>query len=332
MRYQFDRELALRTGDFLSRKLLFLDLNFWIDFGDRKTAELRHLADILLHLVQAGKLLCPVSISLLLETLKLQPPSRRSTLYALMDRLSLRLTLRLHTAVFRDEFRRVMQGEETDRSVAYTHVIDALLDSPHIAVPDGWAKPQAEDFLKQFGVRLSTLTIAECMEMVDEAKSQDILSQLRSNLMELARESSKWDADNKVSRDRLEKWEFAATIRSFIPEVARVLLTLQDDTLLPVKEASDQEKRDLLNSCPTFWSEHKVLAALRATHKPLTENDFWDVQHIASAVPYVDCLACDRFTRNVVAEVARADRQFGTTIARNSSEVTAWLESMELLS
>ena len=93
---------------------------------------------------------------------------------------------------------------------------------------------------------------------------------------------------------------------------------------------SDGEKREMLKACPIFWCRYKLLAAIRAHKKTLKENDLWDLQHVLSAAPYVDCLACDGGTRHICTQLVRVDEKYETKIVSKPGEILAWVRSATL--
>jgi hypothetical protein len=71
----------------------------------------------------------------------------------------------------------------------------------------------------------------------------------------------------------------------------------------------------------------RIQAALctRSHKKKLKENDLWDLEHVASAAPYVDCLTCDRGTRHICTQLAGLDSKYGTSIVSKPEEILSWL-------
>ena len=68
-----------------------------------------------------------------------------------------------------------------------------------------------------------------------------------------------------------------------------------------------------------------MITELRLNKVQLTENDLWDLQHVASALPYVDCVACDGMTRHLCSDVLKLDKKYGTTVISKLSDLKNWI-------
>ena len=92
-------------------------------------------------------------------------------------------------------------------------------------------------------------------------------------------------------------------------------------------DGSEKRKVELLNACPMFWCEYRLMAAARANRPKLTENDFWDLTHLATALPYANCVACDSPARHICNQVLRVEQRFGVTVIDNEGDLLDWLGS-----
>ncbi len=114
-----------RTG-YLRRRMLFLDLNFWIRLTEPVGEEFRTLAELLRDRVARGLLICPAAPTLVMELEKLRAGPRRDRRAALMQTLSQGLALRAHPLVIVAEYRRAVIGQAIPRAVAYSCLWDAF--------------------------------------------------------------------------------------------------------------------------------------------------------------------------------------------------------------
>lgn len=157
----------------------------------------------------------------------------------------------------------------------------------------------------------------------EEQRDRDI-SFLRNGWSQLAQQAGEWREQNEeVSAGEIERAEFAATVDALVPHVAPFFMEANRSMLIKLSSMSDDEKREMLRACPTFWCRYKLLAATRSHKKTLKENDLWDLQQVLSAAPYVDCLACDRGTRHICTRLVRLEEKYGTKIVSKPDEILA---------
>ena len=109
MKYKFDRVQWLRQRGYLDRRLLFLDLKFWILLREQNTPIQREMAKRLRERVETGQVLCPVSPSLLMEVGKQKWSVKRNDYWRLMDDLSRGLSLRVAVHIFTEEMKCVLR-------------------------------------------------------------------------------------------------------------------------------------------------------------------------------------------------------------------------------
>ena len=102
------------------------------------------------------------------------------------------------------------------------------------------------------------------------------------------------------------------------------------DTSLLQKLASipPKEKAALLDQCSTFYCNYKLVSALRSSRLRVKENDLWDLEHAATALPYVDCFACDGGTRHLCSDMLHLDDRFGTKILSSVDDLIDWIQSV----
>jgi hypothetical protein len=284
--YPFDRLGWLEHEGHLRRKLLFLDLNFWINLSESKDSSYERLKALLSNQVETGKLICPVSPSLLMELLKRKRDTHRDTISQLMDELSKGLSLRDVDTTFRHEFEAALDGRQAERQAAYSRFQDVF-------PPQVFPLPFPEsitDFMSGYWGDTRGIYAAGIEQGFSERAQQE--NELRR--------------DNKLTWKMVEEAERQGTFREMKPVILRVLRALGYPLL-------SRKLRDILDSCPSFWCHYKYTTELRL-HRRVKRNDMWDFLHAAMAVPYVDCLAADGGIRHICADVLKMDKKFGTRI------------------
>jgi len=118
---KFDRLEWLERTESLKPRILFLDLNYWIRLSEGQDEIYREMRNLLYKAVEKRQLICPVSLSLLMEFQKRPASNKREDIAQLMDRLSRKLSLRINLVIFTEEFRALLAGEQIERDVAYSH-------------------------------------------------------------------------------------------------------------------------------------------------------------------------------------------------------------------
>lgn len=124
--YSFNRLVWLRKTRYLTRQILFLDLNHWINLAEEQDNVSRELNKALHEAVDAGKLVCLVSPSLLMEVEKRPLSDMRYRYCRLRDRLSGKLSLRDELAIFAEEFRARGLRQQIERQIAYSFSMRCL--------------------------------------------------------------------------------------------------------------------------------------------------------------------------------------------------------------
>jgi len=95
--------------------------------------------------------------------------------------------------------------------------------------------------------------------------------------------------------------------------------------LAELASTSEEEKRRLLDKCPSFYCNYKLLSALRTSRPRIRENDLWDLEHAVTALPYVDAFASDRGTRHLCSDVLGLDSRFDTLVTSDVQHLIDWL-------
>jgi len=326
-KYQFDGQAWLASQGYLDRKLLFLDLNFWIRLSKPRTGLQVEIRDRLVELVSSSRLICPVSPSLLMELGKQPPSSPRQSQSELMDELCGGLGIKIWQRIFPVEFEAALEGNKAPRRVAYSQFFDSMVESGLALdrpsnIPEGIAQLAAKIVL---GAQ-ARLTITEFMNVWfdigrDEVSGTDpVVSKMSRGFSDKAVEAEHWKLDNPTSLASIEQAEFNGLLREVVPDIWNTILRTNSETT----QLSTQRLVELLHACPTFWCIYKAMAAIRWGGR-VKENDIWDVLHIASVTPYVDCIACDRGTRHIFTEMLHADQRFGAVIVAQEADLLEWL-------
>lgn len=312
----------LEHGGYLSGKLLFLDLSFWINLSEPKNPSYELLKARLSNLVETGKLICPVSPPLLIELCKQPRSPHRDSISQVMDMLSKGLSLRFGEATFRHEFEAALEGRQAERQVAYSYFRDAFPPIYTLLSPEQGMETSITDFL------------SGCCGDVLKIKA----ALMEQGFSERSQQQNEWRQKNQPTRKKIEEDEWNATfmgllltIRSVLAEksewyatLSRILsMRLAPSYRILMKELGDRRRElgDKLDSCPSFRCHYKYMTQLRL-HRRVEGNDIWDFFH-ATMAPYVDCLATDNATRHICVSMLGMDK-----VISKDTELIDWLKDL----
>lgn len=327
--FTFDRIQWLKNRGFLEKKFLYMDLNFWIWLVEGTTNKHIKIRKTISKLVKQDKLVCPVSPTLLLEIKKQEDLKKRKQRCELMDQFSKGLSLRNFAIIFAEEFREVTEKEMIPREIAFSHFMEAFGVAMHFDFPEGWSTKDAERATELIFEHIEKTPISAIFSIeVSEDDPASILS-LRKDLEEVYKSEKEWRDQNQTSINEIEAAERSSLVSAYVRFIAHSLLGMNRISLLKLNEMSDNERSQLLNSCPSFWCSYKLRAALRSNRRNgIKENDLWDLHHVASSIPYVDSVACDNGTRHLCTEMLEVEQKYGTKVISKDTELLAWLEKI----
>jgi len=327
--YTFDRIQWLEYRGSLKSKILYMDLNFWIKLVEGNTDKHVKIRKTISHLVKQNKLVCPVSPTLLLEIKKKGDLKIRKQYCQLMDQFSKGLSLRNFAIIFAEEFREVTEKRMLPREIAFSHFMEAFGVAMHLDFPEGWYKTDAKRATEIIFEHIEKTPISTIFSIeVSENDPTSILA-LRKGLAELCKSEKEWRDKNQASISEIEVAERSSLISAYMRFIAHSLLRMNRISLTKLNEMSDSDRTHILNACPSFWCSYKLRSALRSNRRNgIKENDLWDLQHVASSIPYVDSVACDNGTRHLCTEMLKVEQKYGTKVISKDTELLAWLENI----
>lgn len=325
IRYQFDSQKWLEERGYLNRQLLFMDLNFWIRLVQESAPLQLELKERLTALVSSKRVLCPTSPSMIMEVGKQARTGRRDSITNLMDELSCGLSLKLPPRVFPVEYQYESEDNHAPRELVYSHFVDGMAETPFSSegderLPENLAKLAVELVLDALTKYTVTEFMAHWFNRAEESSSRGDSSSLKMNEA-FAAKAAEWEgmrSSNKLTMEQIELGEFNDLLREILPGILNQV---------PLAKA-DPHIVDVLRECPTSWCIYKAMSILRTRGK-FSGNDIWDVLHVGTAIPYVDCLACYRGMKDVYVERLRADEKFGMRIVSDEAAMLEWLSDID---
>ena len=144
----------------------------------------------------------------------------------------------------------------------------------------------------------------------------------------MTQQEQAWRQSHPDSRRTIEQAEFAATVRLVLPQILSSPTDISPSAFEGLLTTSIEEKAEMLKQCPTFWCHYQLMTALRLNRAKLDENDLWDLEHAASALPHVNCFACDNGTRHLCSEVLKLDDKYGTVVTSKIDDLVEWVKAV----
>jgi hypothetical protein len=246
-----------------------------------------------------------------------------------MDELAKGLSLLKVNDIFGNEFKAVLEGRRAERQIAYSHFLDAFCGGLTFPVPEGSARSEIQRVISAAvaGVMfnsLAAMSITHFMNNWMEGATETAVAHMRQGFSEMSRQEGERRQQNLATPQAIEEAEFAGTFQELSPVIQLVLQTIDPK----LSHDLDNRLKSILESCPSFWCNYKVMTAIRLNRPGVKENDLWDFLHVVPAVPNVDCLACDSATRHLCTNVLKMDKKYGTRIVSQESELMQWLQSL----
>ena len=315
IKHQFDSLAWLESQGLIERKILLLDLNFWIQMAKSETELQRELKDRIAELVSSRRLVCPVSPSLLMELGKQPPSPSRDIQSGFMDDFSCGMSVKIGPRIFPMEYEAAANGETLPREVVFSHFFDAMNEQPFAfespsVLPEEIARAAADILFEN----QAQMSITHFMNTRFSRGIDPAVSRMSTNFREMAKLHQNWSKNHTMPRQQIENGELLSLLLSSFPEISPVIQSTNTMT----------RSLEILDNCPTFWCIYKAFSALR-WGGTVRENDFFDVLNLAPAIPYVDCAAGDRGTRHILKNLLDTEQRFNNRIVASESELLQWL-------
>lgn len=293
----------LESTGYLQRRIVYLDLRYWIGMSEQVDDAHIALRELLREHVRDGRVICAISPSLILEIEKRPQSPKRDAYFALIDEFCLGLAIRPAPLMFKDEFYAALVGGRISRSLAFATIWHAYADMS-LELPAGmWPQERLAEFAQLLYPAMAQMPIQEMTSQGKQrADGTEHAHRLHNAWVELCERERQARSTGVSTMAALLEAEFASAVQSYSMQIAEVVLRLpqvNSDALHALDGLPETRMRALLNSCPTFVSQYRLIAALRSNRRQLKPNDLWDISHIGTALPYVDCLGCDGGMRHI---------------------------------
>jgi len=190
---KYDNEDKIRE-----RKAILLDTNAWIDLAERDEIVFKQIRSKLIHLVEHGKVFCPLSLEIFSEFHR-QTYESIKRLFPIIDCLTLNLTLKNRQSLIKLEIRNFIDNilNETNKTIPRNEIFvpfvcvksnDLSIDFPH-----SFKHPMAKPFFRNIH------------EIMINWKFSEYMSDLKSRVPQYVDVGSQVFTDEWVRRYELTK-------------------------------------------------------------------------------------------------------------------------------
>jgi hypothetical protein len=322
-----------------SKKLIYLDINHWINLrhvvlnSPLESQGYRELLGRLTTLFVQGKICCPVSFFAYIELIKQTDPVTRLTTARLMDQLSDGLCFTFPPDLARAElthflFKAVARQPVGDKAWAFTKAgflvgqiipeLASVSDATNILVQKAWI-----DLM--WAVRLEHV-----LDMPDPPREVvDFWDQYAA----AANADATFYRSSKLSYPRVLEREKALLVRKLLQDELESVGQELWATYPEVRDAAKLQQRPPTAASPYALPSFQILAgitaaAMRTTMK-FEANDMLDFRHAALAIPYCDAVCCDNpMAARLRSKPCEFGKIYGTQILGRPEEILIFLKTL----
>jgi hypothetical protein len=337
------------------RRAIYLDLKFWIGMRNAEAAApIPHPYSTLLaslrRAVADGHAFCPISDSCFLEVFKQSDPNTRRRTAALIDELSLGVSIIASDLRIGTEIAHLMHAAITPTQV---HPLDHLVWTKLSHALD-YFRPSVGKFDEHIGraiekaffdymwtIPLTEIekSIGDAMSAHDPAHHEGLARTLNQGIAEHASEIK--------SFKQVYEHELVGVMDLYACRAADIVYDMAPSSLGPRPAENTDEYKQCARQCLDLlvgaMGTPKGKATLRTLHittsihaavrwdkrQKFKANDFFDMQHAAAAVGYCDAFFTERSLANVLTRSdLTLDKLYDCTVASNPDAALKYVQSM----
>lgn len=324
-RHSRNRQIELATS-LKGRRAIYLDLKFWIGIRDAQAAgpTAHPYSALLVSLREAvadGRAFCPISDSCFLEVFKQTDADTRRRTAALIDELSLGVTIISFDLRIGTEIAHLLHATLTPEQVyPLDHLVWTKLSYAldYFSPPVGMFDEQTGRAIgKAFFDHIWTIPLVEIEQHIGDAMSTKDPGH-HERLAHTLNQGIAEHAPGLRSFKQVYEHELVGVMDLYAGRAADILCNMAPPSLGPrPAKHTDQYKaieRQCLSLLVGAMSSGKGKATLRTLHintsihaavrwnkgQKFKANDFFDMQHAAAAVGYCDAFFTERSLANVL--------------------------------
>lgn len=311
-------------------KIIYLDQNHWIYlsqayYGIDKSLELKEVCDKLINASEEGNVICPLSITHIIETLRHMNKDRRKRLSKFMVKISKGFTILPYTTVIPFEIKNAIYKrlgiEPLDisktvigKGIAHSWGKICTIKGD---VPEKIRKELLEEFNspEAIGYFLSELTLAE--KSKDRKNDYDLI-----NKIEAIREGERKIKDKDL-RYNVCVEKYLSSVLAPMVEKINLDLGLPKDAV--ISSLTKKQWFDFFKDVPTAYCFFSLSDRVdRNFNRRTDKNDLYDISALAIAIPYCDIVVAESMFSSLAIQ-ARLDKEYETIILSDVKTMNQYL-------
>lgn len=354
-RHSRNRQIELARS-LQARRAIYLDLKFWIGLRDAEATNhaphpYRDLLAALRQTVAEGHAFCPISDSCFLEVFKQSDPATRRKTAALIDELSLGVTIIPFELRVGTEIAHLLHAARTPERA---HPLDQLvwtklsytLDyfSPPVGMFD---KHIGRAIEKAFFDHMWTIPLVEIEQCIGDAMSTKDPGHHERLARTLNQGVAEHASDIKSFKQAYEH-ELIGVMDLYAGRAVDILCDIAPPAMGPRPAEDTDEYRNIERHClgllvaamgtdrgkatlRTLHIEASIHAAVRWNKgQKFKANDFFDHQHAAAAVGYCDAFFTERSLANVLSRSDLAlDKLYNCTVVSTPEAALLHIQALK---
>lgn len=320
------------------RKLIYLDTNHWINLrhvllkSDKLRPEYVSIFQLLLKLEKEEKIVCPLSHALFCELMKQSNSDTRLATARIMDVLSHGVCFQKPDEVHKIQFKRfalqAVLGASAPTFEEWLWTKVGYMNGEMFPVHSGYS-PEINNWLQKVSIDMYwNLPLQHFAELAVEGEIFSAPEKLRA---EATNVDAQWYRENKVSFKEALAREKAFIVRGLLDDFK----ALSKEIYEKYPEASDTHLRSGGSvkfgpmNMPSIQVAGAMNAVLITTSKKFTQNDMFDFEHAALAVPYCDAIFADRPMAVIMRNPPlKLHKTYSTEILSEPGEIVAYLQGL----
>lgn len=311
-------------------RIIYLDQNIWINlskayYGIDKSLELKEVCDKLINASEEGNVICPLSVTHLIETLRHMNKDRRKRLAKFMVKISKGFTICPYTIVIPREIKNAiykrlgMEPLDISKNVIGKGIAHSWGKICTIKgdVPEKIRKELLEEFNSPEAMEyfLSEPTLAE--KSKDRKNDYDLINKIE----EIRAEESK--IKDKDLKYRVCAKKYLSSV--LVPMVEKINIDwgLPKDTL--ISGFSEKQWFDFFKDVPTSYCSFSLSDRVdRNLNRRTDKNDLYDISALAIAIPYCDVVVAESMFSSLAIQ-AKLHKEYDTIILSDVKTMNQYL-------
>lgn len=340
-KFQFSKADWIKEKNLDKKEVVFLDTFVWSKIVRRENGNFIKLKDLLLRLVKEGKIIVAINISLISEVVDRADKGQARGILLLFDKLSNGVFLTNTYVLFPKELKSQLVAllankplKKLEREVVFGPFWEILGEAQLVKKRKdavGLSDKQAQGiFRKLTEVRLTDYPEAWFYNKGEyrKASKKYLEDRYKKNIPELTYEEILKEEQDDLGRGQIG-----------------VILKVADEILVRVvyeglgsqrkyKDIIKNRLKKAVNDCPTFNVSTKLHAKtryLRDKRKSIKVNHFYDIFHLANAIPYCDYVICDKEMAHISNNELKLNEKYGCKIVSSNQLgelVKTWEKSL----